>query len=63
MTTEACIHACIEKPSYPTRGEANRAGYRAILYKNRIKIGVGPYECPFGRHWHIGTSKFIKEAA
>lgn len=57
MTTYGCLHHCIDKPAYPSHGEAMRALYRGSLRKNRLILGLQPYECKFGTHFHIGNSK------
>jgi hypothetical protein len=63
MTTYQIIHSCIDKPAYPTRGEAVRAMYRAVLRKNCINPRIHPYECAFGTHFHLGKTRTERKAA
>ena len=61
MTTYAALHSCIDKPAYPTKGEAVRVMYRAILRKNCIDPRIHAYECPFHpTHVHLGKGR-VKE--
>ena len=57
-TVYSTMHSCIDKPAYPSRGEAVRTMYRAVLRKNCIDPRIHAYECPFGVHFHLGKSKF-----
>ena len=63
MTTHECIHHCLHKPAYPTRGEAVRAMYRAVLRKNCINPRIHPYECAFAPHFHLGKTRQERKAA
>jgi hypothetical protein len=57
-------HCCIDKPAYPTVGEAVRTMYRAILRKNCIDPRIHPYQCPFHpNHVHLGKSRPERKAA
>jgi hypothetical protein len=57
LTTYKLMHACIDKPAYPTRGEAIRKLYFCMVRKGVLDPGLHAYECPFSNHWHLGKTK------
>jgi len=50
-------HECIDKPAYPTRGEAKRKLYFCMLRKGVLDPRLHEYECSFGPHFHLGKTK------
>ena len=57
MSTYALMHQCIDKPAYPTLGEALRKYYSVAIRKGVLDTRLHAYECPFGIHFHLGKTR------
>lgn len=54
------IHHCLEKPAYPTEGEARRVMYKMMIAKGFIRTSLRVYECKYNPHFHYGNSRETK---
>lgn len=58
MTKYQTIHACLDKPAYPSKGEALRKLYKVALKREQIDVRLTPYACPFHpTHFHLGNNR------
>src|ERR1700678_3480950 len=56
LTKQKFAHECIEKPAYPTHGEALRKLYFCMVRKGVLDMRLRPYECSFAPHFHLGKT-------